>query len=92
GMCNECGNCTFFCPHSGEPYRDKFTVFWTEEDFLDSKNTGILRTGNTIRYRDTEGSVKEFDGRPEGLEPKVMSIISSLLDKYPHYLLDMDGR
>lgn len=92
GMCNECGNCTFFCPHSGEPYRDKFTVFWTEEDFLDSMNTGILKNGNTIKYRDTEGNVKEFEGRPVGLEPKVMSIISSLLDKYPHYLLDMDGR
>lgn len=92
GMCNECGNCTFFCPHSGEPYRDKFTVFWTKEDFMDSKNTGILKAGSTIIYRDTEGDVLTFEGRPVGLEPKVMSIISSLLDKYPHYLLDMDGR
>ncbi len=25
-MCNECGNCTQFCPYSSEPCHDKFTV------------------------------------------------------------------
>ena len=23
GMCNECGNCGVFCPHTGLPYKDK---------------------------------------------------------------------
>ncbi|MBQ9273130.1 MAG: putative selenate reductase subunit YgfK, partial [Mogibacterium sp.] len=35
GMCNECGNCAIFCPYSGRPYKDKFTLFWSEEDFAD---------------------------------------------------------
>lgn len=43
GMCNECGNCEVFCPYKGgRPYKDKFTLYWTEEDFLDSTNEGFL--------------------------------------------------
>ncbi|MDL2254158.1 putative selenate reductase subunit YgfK [Ruminococcaceae bacterium OttesenSCG-928-I18] len=44
GLCNECGNCGVFCPHSGDPYKDKITLFWTREDFADSKNLGFLKT------------------------------------------------
>ncbi|MDR0602465.1 MAG: putative selenate reductase subunit YgfK, partial [Treponema sp.] len=44
-MCNECGNCATFCPHAGSPFRDKFTVFCTHEDFMDSGNPGFLKTG-----------------------------------------------
>jgi putative selenate reductase len=42
GMCNECGNCAAFCPYDSAPYRDKFTLFWSEEDFRDSENYGWL--------------------------------------------------
>ena len=42
GMCNECGNCGFFCPYSGLPYKDKFTLFWDEAGFKDSTNKGVL--------------------------------------------------
>ncbi len=42
GMCNECGNCATFCPYDSAPYKDKFTLFWSEEDFADSKNDGFL--------------------------------------------------
>ena len=31
-MCNECGNCTQFCPYASEPCRDKFTLFQTKEE------------------------------------------------------------
>ena len=37
-MCNECGNCTHYCPYASEPCHDKFTLFQTAEDFVDSKN------------------------------------------------------
>ncbi len=55
GLCNECGNCETFCPYQGRPfdyaqgrpYKDKITVFWTKEDFEDSKNEGFwLRQRN----------------------------------------------
>ena len=39
--CNECGNCSTFCPTKKTPYRDKFTLFWTEEDFYGSTNQGL---------------------------------------------------
>ncbi len=57
GMCNECGNCGFFCPHTGLPYKDKFTVFWSEEGFHDSTNKGVLFIDdNTVLIRDESGA------------------------------------
>ncbi len=41
GMCNECGNCETFCPYQGSPYKDKFTLFWSEDEFYRSSNDGI---------------------------------------------------
>ena len=40
-MCNECGNCRSFCQYAGAPYKDKFTLFTTEEDMEDSTNNGF---------------------------------------------------
>jgi putative selenate reductase len=46
GMCNECGNCATFCPYSSEPYKVKFTLFWSEKDFQESTNSGFLIVGD----------------------------------------------
>ena len=35
-------NCAIFCPHEGAPYKEKLTLFWNEEDFNDSDNSGFL--------------------------------------------------
>ncbi len=52
GMCNECGNCAIFCPYSGRPYRDKVTLFWSEEDMENSENTGFLvLEGTKVKLR-----------------------------------------
>jgi putative selenate reductase len=32
-LCNECGNCTTFCPTSGRPYRDKPRLYVDREEF-----------------------------------------------------------
>ena len=42
-MCNECGNCAVFCPYDGAPYKDKFTLFGSEEDFNASENQGFVK-------------------------------------------------
>ncbi len=42
GLCNECGNCETFCPYDGAPYKDKFTLFWTEKDMEVNGNDGFL--------------------------------------------------
>ena len=41
-MCNECGNCESFCPYESAPYKVKFTLFHTIEDFENSENEGFL--------------------------------------------------
>lgn len=42
GPCNECGNCATFCPFDGRPYKDKLTLFFTEESFIGSDNNGAF--------------------------------------------------
>jgi len=33
-LCNDCGNCTTFCPTAGRPFVDKPRLFLDEESFL----------------------------------------------------------
>lgn len=48
-MCNECGNCETFCPYASAPYKDKFTLFLTEEDFYNSTNSGFYPITDSSR-------------------------------------------
>ncbi|MBI9070686.1 MAG: putative selenate reductase subunit YgfK [Melioribacteraceae bacterium] len=41
-LCNECGNCTTFCPYNDSPYKSKFTMFNSESEFKNSSNNGFL--------------------------------------------------
>lgn len=51
-MCNECGNCNSFCPYSSAPYKDKFTLFNSIDDFEHSDNMGfVILDSNTVRVR-----------------------------------------
>jgi putative selenate reductase len=47
-LCNECGNCGFFCPWEGEPFRGKPALFATKADLEASRNAGfaILLSGH----------------------------------------------
>jgi putative selenate reductase len=40
-LCNECGNCGFFCPYTGEPFRGKPTFFANKADLEASRNAGF---------------------------------------------------
>ena len=53
GLCNECGNCEVFCPYDSDPAKDKFTLFWREEEFERYPNMeGYVYTGeNTLKMR-----------------------------------------
>lgn len=46
GFCNECGNCTTFCPSSGAPFRDKPRFCLTEESFNKTDNGYMLQRAN----------------------------------------------
>jgi putative selenate reductase len=83
-MCNECGNCTQFCPYDSEPSRDKFTLFQTAEDMDDSKNAGVLFLSDTrVRVRLFE--VKEYDlaGKNE-LPADLEKLILTIRDRYAY--------
>lgn len=88
GMCNECGNCAVFCPWSGRPYKDKFTLFWSEEDFADSENSGFLMIDEgTARVR-LFGQAADYDicrddcGLPEG----ILALIRTVKADYGYLL------
>ncbi|MBU2513806.1 putative selenate reductase subunit YgfK [bacterium] len=46
-FCNECGNCTSFCPTSGAPYKIKPKLCLSEKSFLNTKN-GLFINGNQL--------------------------------------------
>ena len=85
-MCNECGNCTQFCPYASEPCHDKFTLFQTAEDMVDSHNAGVLFLGgDKVRVR-TFGEPKDYDlgDANNGLPADLETLIVTLRDKYSY--------
>jgi putative selenate reductase len=60
-FCNECGNCTHFCPTAGDPYKDKPKFYLTEESFKEEKN-GYHLMAQSLKAR--------FDGKEHILEEK----------------------
>jgi putative selenate reductase len=90
GMCNECGNCGVFCPNTGNPYKDKITVFWSEEDFEDSTNRGFVvlnREKGLCKVRTEDGSVVNYKIGQDGIVSKQMAaMIKSCVDKYSYML------
>ena len=41
-FCNECGNCTTFCPTSGEPYRDKPRLYLDRVEFEAQQDNAFM--------------------------------------------------
>jgi len=59
-LCNECGNCGFFCPYDGEPFAGKPTLFSGEESLRASRNAGFVflpgSTEPSLLLRETPGT------------------------------------
>lgn len=45
-FCNECGNCTTFCPTKGSPFSDKPRFCLTEKSFNQTENGFLLQKGD----------------------------------------------
>ncbi|MGE5632810.1 MAG: putative selenate reductase subunit YgfK [Caulobacteraceae bacterium] len=90
GMCNECGNCGVFCPHDGNPYKDKVTVFWSIEDFKDSTNKGFVVTDmakGICMVRTEEGATVSYTvGQENVISEEMASVIENCIRKYPYML------
>ncbi|NLI79604.1 MAG: putative selenate reductase subunit YgfK [Candidatus Riflebacteria bacterium] len=60
-FCNECGNCTTFCPSSGAPYKDKPKFYLTEASFNHEANGYHLTAASLIAR--VEGKVERLEAR-----------------------------
>jgi putative selenate reductase len=61
--CNECGNCTTFCPTQGRPWRDKPRLYLHRADFeAETDNAFML-----LECDGRRGIQGRFDGATEGL-------------------------
>lgn len=97
-ICNECGNCETFCPYSGLPYKDKFTIFSEAEEFNRSASPGILIEGNLIHIRFNKNSeyktirLEEVKSLSQQNitditeEQKILYLTSKLLDDYGYLI------
>ena len=62
-FCNECGNCTTFCPTSGQPYRDKPRLYLDRSDFKAQTDNAFMLT--------REGQTWAIDARYGGRHHRV---------------------
>ena len=58
-FCNECGNCTTFCPTNGAPFKDKPKFYLSQQSFDDAEYGFILKAKNHLIYKDEKG-IKEL--------------------------------
>ncbi|NOZ47196.1 MAG: putative selenate reductase subunit YgfK [Chlorobi bacterium] len=70
--CNECGNCTTFCPTGGAPYKEKPRFCLTKESFEQEDNCYMI----------------EIKERSETIYYKTGSLISALTKKNNHYTFE----
>ena len=89
GMCNECGNCAVFCPYQeGRPYKDKLTLFWSEQDMENSENEGFLAVDEDHFKVRVAGTVRtvSVDAVNTGLPEAVRLTIRAVRDNYSYLL------
>ncbi len=87
-MCNECGNCTVFCPYQGNPYRDKFTLFGDLKSFTESSNQGFIlldKENRTFRVR-FENDITDEEPFSEycSLNDTVRKLIRTVFTDHPY--------
>ena len=88
GMCNECGNCATFCPYDSRPYQDKFTLFWSADDFENSRNEGFLRLEDGRTRVRLGGQVADYDVSDAacGLYDPLRRLICAVYENYAYLL------
>ena len=86
-LCNECGNCGVFCPHTGNPYKDKVTLFADREAFADSTNKGFaLLGGGELLVRDEQGREFTCKAGDKRLSHEMAAMMQAARDDYEYLL------
>jgi putative selenate reductase len=98
-LCNECGNCTTFCPTAGRPWRDKPRLYLDRTAFEaeDDNAFMIFRDGDTwsmdARYKGKTQHLapdsKEDDGEPFAT---MSALLNGIAISMPHLPAIENGR
>lgn len=85
-FCNECGNCTTFCPSAGSPYLDKPT-FYLSKDTLEAENSGFMIGEKVIHKRvgEVTRSLREEDDSYR----YISELVTAQVDKESFTILDI---
>ena len=79
-FCNECGNCTTFCPAAGQPYRDKPRLYLDRREFAAENDNAfmVFRDGDrwamNARWKAATHRI-ELDGMLHYSSPSLQAII-----------------
>ncbi len=88
--CNECGNCATFCPHMGEPYLKKFTLFSRMDDFENSTNSGFIVLGDDVKIRLgdklIDGKLDEDGFLTADVSDEIRAMIEEVVNSYSYLL------
>jgi len=86
-MCNECGNCTAFCPYDSAPYKEKFTLFQTLACFEESTQSGFLPLEDSRILVRLNGQILTLDLQDLHTLPADISLmIQTIVTQYPYLL------
>jgi putative selenate reductase len=82
-FCNECGNCTTFCPTSGRPYHDKPRLYLDRADFEEQSDNAFMVSRNEEAWAleaRWQGAVHriELNGKLDYTGPSFRAIIDPL--------------
>ncbi len=85
-MCNECGNCTVFCPYDSSPYKDKFTLFECEEDMNDSTNDGFAFISDCEAVVRVKGAKCNYKVGGNNIDAELADIIDTVYRDYKYLM------
>ena len=82
-LCNECGNCSAFCPYDSSPYRDKLTLFNDMTEFEGSANSGFIYLGDDKFRVRLNGETADYDlSGSNALDKDIENIILTVKNEY----------
>ena len=87
-LCNECGNCTTFCPTSGAPYRDKPRLYLHRADFEEQQDNAfmIFRDGESWSMdarRDGHTEHLNMNDRPAEHQEDMFTLLHGVQQSMP---------
>ncbi|MCL1856019.1 MAG: FAD-dependent oxidoreductase, partial [Clostridia bacterium] len=91
-LCNECGNCAVFCPWHGAPYREKWTLFTTEEEFRNCQNQGFFvldHEAGRVKLRVGDEEYETVLGQDTRTDSALMKITQTVMKEYPWLLIGL---